>query len=58
MLQTERPLTLSETVKCASLAALHRVDDQLRDAARPCSMEEIIGMVVSGAADLLEVFLP
>ena len=51
-------MTLSETVKCASLAALHRVDDQLRDAARPCSMEEIIGMVVSGAADLLEVFLP
>lgn len=55
MLQTERQLSLSDVVKCASLAALHRVDDQLRDATQHCSMEDIVELVTSGTADLLEV---
>ena len=55
MLQTERQLSLSDVVKCASLAALHRVDDQLRDATKHCSMEEIVELVTSGAADQLDV---
>ena len=50
-----RPLTLSETTKCASLAALHRVDGGLREVVPPCSMEAIVGMVVGGAADELDV---
>ena len=45
-------LTLAETAKCASLAALHRVDGVLRE--RACPMEDIVERVRSGAADLLE----